>query len=61
MNDALIFFLCLILIVAGLVVVVLTAFWWAVWLIAFPMMYVGGLGTIALLDFWKQNRKTKQR
>lgn len=33
--------------VLGLVVAVATVFWWAVWLIAFPMMYVGALGAIA--------------
>lgn len=38
MKDAMLFFLSLMLTALGLVVAVVTVFWWAVWLIAFPMM-----------------------
>lgn len=45
----------------GLFVAVATVFWWAVWLIAFPMMYVGALGAIASYESWKKEGKPKQR
>lgn len=38
MKDVMLFFLSLMLTALGLVVAVATVFWWAVWLIAFPMM-----------------------
>lgn len=61
MKDVLLFFLFLILAALGLVVAVATVFWWAVWLIAFPMMYVGALGAIASYGSWKKEEKPKQR
>lgn len=45
----------------GLFVAVATGFWWAVWQIAFPMMYVGALGAIASYGSWKKEGKPKQR
>lgn len=61
MKDVMLFFLSLKLTALGLVVAVATVFWWAVWLIAFPMMYVGALGTIASYGSWKKEGKPKQR
>jgi hypothetical protein len=61
MKDVLLFFLFLILAALGLAVAVATVFWWAVWLIAFPLMYVGALGAIASYGSWKKEEKPKQR
>lgn len=61
MKDVMLFFLSLMLTALGLVVAVATVFWWAVWLIAFPMMYVGDLGAIASYGSWKKEGKPKQR
>ncbi len=61
MSDFLAFLMFLTLIVVGLVVAVLSAIWWVVSLIAFPIIYVGALGVVALHDSWKRNRKRKQR
>lgn len=61
MKDVMLFFLFLILIALGLVGAMATVYWWAVWLIAFPMMYVGALGAIASYDSWKKEEKPKQR
>lgn len=64
MKDVMLFFLSLMLTALGLVVAVATVFWWAVWLIAFPMMYVGALGAIASYGScgsWKKEGRPKQR
>lgn len=61
MKDVMLFFLSLMLTALGLVVAVATVFWWAVCLIAFPMMYVGALGAIASYGSWKKEGKPKQR
>lgn len=42
--------LCIMLILAGFIVVALIPIWWVVWLVAFPMMYIGGLGILAAFD-----------
>lgn len=54
MKDVMLFFLSLMLTALGLVVAVATVFWWAVWLIAFPMMYVGALGAIHHMDLGRK-------
>ena len=58
MKDVMLFFLSLMLTALGLVVALATVFWWVVWLIAFPMMYVGA---IASYGSWKKEGKPKQR
>ena len=57
MKDVMLFFLSLMLTALGLVVAVTTVFWWVVWLIAFPMMYVGALGAIASYGSWKKGNQ----
>lgn len=61
MKDVMLFFLSLMLTVLGLVVAVATVFWWAVWLIAFPTMYVGALGAIASYGRKKGNQNSGKK
>lgn len=56
MRTALAVTLCVMLILAGVLVVAVTPVWWVVWLVAFPMMYIGGLGVLAAFD----NRKPEE-
>lgn len=57
MRRILYFILCLILVAVGLVIAAVSVIWWVVLLVAFPIMFAGAVGAMALHDAWRSARK----